>query len=286
MRDRRHVGSLSTNGPLSTRLSRGLRERILTVRQCTKRTHHVRSRLAHPRGHDLPLREAAGDRHARHGGHQPSARLGGRRRDAGRRRQRDRCCDRRFVRADRGRADDGRHPRRRHGAYPPGRRTPCGDRQPEHGAARHRPDHLHARSQRCTRHDGRDRPQERRRPDRGRRARQPEGLVRGTRPLRHLPAGRCDGAGNPPRLARLPRHALPARMRHGLRRRHGARCRDHEAVSARRVADRCRHAAGYQRLCRNAAQHRARRPGSAVHRRARHDLRRTHGEVRRLSHAR
>ena len=50
-------------------------------------------------------------------------------------------------------------------------------------------------------------------------------------PLRHLPAGRCDGAGDPPCLARLPRHALPARMRLGLRRRHGARSGDREALS-------------------------------------------------------
>ena len=160
-----------------------------------------------------------------------------------------------------------------------------GDRQPEHGAARHRPDHLHARSERRARHDGYDRPQERRRPDRGRRARQPEGLVRGVAPLRHLLAGRCHGAGDPPCLARLPRHALPARMRFRLRRRHGARPGDRAAVSAGRRADRCRHAAGHRRLCRDAAHHRAGRSGSAVRRRARDDLRRPHGEVRRLHHA-
>ena len=224
---------------------------------------------------------------ARHGGHQPSARLRRRRGDAGRRRQRDRCRDRRVLHADRGRADDGRHPRRRHGAYPPGRRPPRGDRQPEHGAARHRPDDLHARSRtprpaRWTRSAART-PSAR--PSVAV-ARQPEGLVRGAGALRHVLAGRCDGAGDPPCLARLPRHPLSARMRRGLRRRHGARRGDRHAVSARWRADRGRHAAGHRRLCRDAAQHRARRAGPAVHRRARRALRRAHGEDRRLHHAR
>ena len=99
-------------------------------------------------------------------------------------------------------------------------------RRPEHGAARHRPHDLHARSERRARHHGHDRPQERRRPDRGRRARQPDGLVRGAAPLRHVLARRRHGAGDPPRLARLPRDALPARVRLRQRRRHGARCGD------------------------------------------------------------
>ncbi len=100
-------------------------------------------------------------------------------RNAGRRRQRDRRRNRRVLHPDRGRADDGRHPGRRHGAYPPRRRHPHDDRQPEHCTRRYRPDDLHARPQRRPRHDGHDRPQERRRPDRRRGARQSEGLVRG-----------------------------------------------------------------------------------------------------------
>ena len=88
--------------------------------------------------------------------------------------------------------------------------TPPRDRRPEHSAARHRPHHLHAGSERRARNDGHDRPQERGRPDRGRRTRQPDGLVRGAAPLRHVLAGRRDRAGDPPCLARLPRHALSA----------------------------------------------------------------------------
>ena len=84
------------------------------------------------------------------------------------------------------------------------------------------PTTYHTRSQRRARHDGCDRAQERRRPELGRLARQPEGLVRDIGALRHVPAGGCDGAGDPPRLARLPCHALSARMRHGLRRRYDA----------------------------------------------------------------
>ena len=41
--------------------------------------------------------------------------------------------------------------------------------------------------------------------------------------LRHLPAGRRDGAGDPPCVARVSRDALSERMRLRQRRRHGAR---------------------------------------------------------------
>ncbi len=60
------------------------------------------------------------------------------------------------------------------------------------------------------RRDGHDRSQERGRPDLGRHAGQPDGLVRGTQPLRHVLPGRCDGTGDPPRLPRVPGDALSA----------------------------------------------------------------------------
>ena len=224
---------------------------------------------------------------ARHGRHQPSAGLGGRRRDAGRRRQRDRRRDRRAVHADRGRADDGRHPRRRHGAYPPGRRPPRRDRQPEHGAARHRPDDLPPDPNAAPGTMDTIGRENAVGPTSVASPGQPEGLVRGAGALRHLLAGRRDGAGDPPRLARLPRHALSARMRHRLRRRHGARSGDREALSAGRRADRGRHAAGHRRLRRDAAQHRARRARTLLYAGALGAHYADHmATVRRLHHAR
>ena len=209
------------------------------------------------------------------------ARLRRRGRDAGRRRQRHRRRDRRLLHPDRGGADDGRHPGRRHGPYPPGRRHPRGAGRPEHGAARHRPHHLHARPGRRPRHHGRHRPQERARPHRRGHAGQPDGLVPGAGTPRPLLPGRRDGAGDPPRLPRLPRHALPARVRLRLRRRPGAGSGDRAALPARRHADPAGRAPGHRRLRRDPARHRPGRPHPALRRHARPALRRPHGAQRR-----
>ena len=97
--------------------------------------------LAGSRGHHLSMSEAAGVFQPRHGGQQPSAGIERRRRNACRRRQRHRCGDRDAVHPDGGRADDGRHHRRRHGAYQAGRRQPPFHRWPERraigGSSRH-----------------------------------------------------------------------------------------------------------------------------------------------------
>ena len=57
-------------------------------------------RLADARGRNVHVRETTSARRARHGGDQPPAGLGRRGRDAGGRRQRGRCRDRRIVHAE------------------------------------------------------------------------------------------------------------------------------------------------------------------------------------------
>ena len=92
--------------------------------------------------------------------------------------------------------------------------TPPRDRRPEHRAARHRPDHLHARSERRARNDGYDRPQERasappRSPRPGNLMGWCEALARfGTFSLADVMEPAIRHA-----VARLPRHAVSARMR-------------------------------------------------------------------------
>ena len=189
-----------------------------------------------------------------------------------------------FFTLTRGRADDGRRAGRRHGAYPPRRRHPPRDRRPEHRAARHRPHHLHARSERRARNDGHDRPQECGRPDRGRRARQPDGLVRGTAPFRHVLARRRDAS----RRSATPRAASASRryLHECVTDSAADMARDPEiaaAVSARRRTDHSRARAwSPATMPKRCARSRKRGPGAAVRRRARPALRRAHGESRRL----
>ncbi len=219
--------------------------------------------MARSRRHALRLREAPRFRHAWHGGDEPSARLRRRGGDAGRGRQRGGCRDRLAVRVERGGADDGRPARRRDGASAPAGRH--AHRHRRHGDHRRRRAARHVRaggarqsaqpgSRGARQHGGRAV---------GRDAGEPEGLVRDARALRHHAAGGCDGAGHQARGTRLPRHALPRRMRRGSRAGHGEGCGDRRAVSARRRAAQARPSRGAGRLCRDAARHRARRCGGA-----------------------
>ena len=158
------------------------------------------------------MSEAAGVLQPRHGGQQPSAGLERGRRNARCRRQRHRCRDCDAVRADRGRADDGRHHRRRHGAYPHFRRQPSLHRRPKHRAAGGPPRHLHVEAglgARRVRHGRRRKPE---RPEGGGNAGLAEGLVRNAAPVRHHEPGGRDAARDQARLARLCGDALSARM--------------------------------------------------------------------------
>ncbi len=228
-------------------------------------------------------REAAGTRGARHGGDQPPAGLGGGGGNPRCRRQRGGRRHRRAVRAHRGRADDGRHPRRRALSSAPARRAACRARQPEPGAARHRPRDLHARPRCVAGNHGRDRAAERNRADRRRLGREPRRLVRDAGSLRHQRSGRGHGAGDPPRRARLSGHPVPRRLHRRLRGRSGPRCGDRPAVPARRAAARRRRAAGHDRLCGDVAADRARRSGRALRRRAGAAVYRSHPAPRRPS---
>ena len=240
-------------------------------------------------GDDIRLREAAGLRVARHGRDQPSARLRRRGRDAGGRRQRHRRRHRGAVHAHRGRADDGRHLRRRHGAYPPGRRPPYRASTDSStaplaaGPTMYTPDLRQARPATWTRSGARTRSVRQAVAAPGNLKGWCEALARfGTLPLADVmePAIRHASRG----FAVTP---LPRRMHRRCARRPGARCRDRALLSAGRLADPGRHAAGHRRLCRDAAQHRARRTRrcSTAARWAR-IVRRPHGKVGRLHRAR
>ena len=156
------------------------------------------------------------------------------------RRQCGGCGHRDALRADRGGADDGRPARRRHRHLRMADGAPCGDGRPVHRARRRARPTCSARSP--------DSPPEELETEGRRNA---VGALAVAVPailpawahalaqLRHLAAGRCDGAGDPARRARLPGDALPF----GLHRRGRARTLRATPISPRascRAASRLR----------------------------------------------
>ena len=227
----------------------------------------------------------------RHGGHQPPARLRRRGRDAAGRRQRHRRGDRGAVHADRRRADDGRHPRRRHGAYPAGRTARhVGHRRAVHRAARARGPTCTRLSDDAARHAGHDGPRERRRP--AARSRRPATCWAGARRCARfgtLLAGRCHGS----RRSATPRAASASRptWRECVADCAADLARDPEiagALPAGRHAARGR-ARGWcsRRLCRDPAQRSPAKGRTLLYGGALGAaLRRPHGAARAANHAR
>ena len=232
--------------------------------------------LARTRDHGVSLREAAGFGQPRHGGQQPSAGLRGRRRDAGRRRQRHRRGRGHPVLPDRGGADDDRHRRRRHRAYPHARWGAPDHRCDEHGAHGWPARHVQAGAQWRAGELRDHRPRKCRRRAVDRRRRLGHRLVRDAAPLGHDEPGRRDATGDPPRQPRFSRDPLPARVHH---RRRAGPCvaeRDFGDAAARWQPAEGRHPAGPGRLRRDPAPDRQgwrRRPAWRAHRRCGGSLR-------------